>query len=92
MQALAPLLIAVGGVPALFAAVRYAHAAGSAQARGLALRWAWIALAMFLGAAGLYWAGNDEGRTMLVAVAMVVAVNALLASVVLHLRRGNRER
>jgi len=92
MQAFAPLLIAVGGVPALLAAVRYAHVAGSAQARGLALRWAWIALAMFLGAAGLYWAGNHEGRTMVVAVAMVVAVNALLASMVLHLHRGNRER
>ncbi len=92
MQAFAPLLIAMGGVPALLAAVRYAYAAAGAQARGLALRWAWIALAMFLGAAGLHWAGGDEGRTIAVAVAMVVAVNALLASVVLHLRRGRRER
>lgn len=90
MDALGPLLIAFTALPALGIAAWQARAAGvDPKARGLALRWAGIALAMFAGAIGLYFAGDRGGATT-IAVLMVVAVNALLVSMLLHLRRGRR--
>jgi len=91
MDALAPLLVALTALPALAIAAWQARAvATDPKARGLALRWAGIALAMLLGAVGLYFAGDDRTRATVVGVAMVVAVNVLLVSMLLHLRRGRR--
>ncbi|MGJ4729603.1 hypothetical protein [Luteimonas sp. SDU101] len=92
MHALAPLLIALTALPALGIAAWQARAAAvDPKARGLALRWAGIALAMFAGAIGLYFAGADRGIATTVAVLMVIVVNALLVSMLLHLRgRGRR--
>lgn len=88
MDALAPLLVALTALPALGIAAWQARAvATDPKARGLALRWAGIALAMLLGAAGLHFAGADRGRATVVGLVMVVAVNVLLVSMILHLRR-----
>src|SRR5690606_40721693 len=46
-------------------------AASDSRARGLALRWAGIALAMFAGAVGLYFAGADRGLATTIAILMV---------------------
>lgn len=91
MDLFAPLLVAIGGMPALGIAAWYARVANP-LARIVALHWAMIALCMFLGALGLYWAGAQQGRIATVAVLMVVAVNALALSMILRLRRGDRRR
>ncbi|UWX03644.1 hypothetical protein H1235_12350 [Pseudoxanthomonas sp. NC8] len=91
MDALVPLIVALTGLPALAVAAWYARGATAHYARGIALRWALVALVLFLGAAGLYWAGGEPTRTTAVVVAMVVAANALAVSLVLHLRRGDRD-
>lgn len=91
MHALIPLLVALTALPALAIAAWQARAAAvDPRARGLALRWAGIALAMFCGATGLYFAGGDQGHAITVAVLMAIAVNALLVSMLLHLRGGAR--
>lgn len=86
MNAVAPLIIAATGIPALLAAVWSARP-GTAHARGAGLRWALIALCMFLGATGLYLAGDHRNLIYAVVLALVIAVNALGISLVLHLRR-----
>ncbi len=87
MQVLGALLIALTALPALGIAAWQARAAGvDPKARGLALRWAGIALSMFAGAIGLYFAGEDRGMATTVAVLLVIAVNVLLVSMLLHLR------
>ncbi|HET6396457.1 MAG TPA: hypothetical protein VFF91_06410 [Pseudoxanthomonas sp.] len=94
MDALAPLLVALTGLPALGIAAWYARG-DHEQARGLALHWALIGLAILLGAVALYWAGDSRPRITGVAVAMALAVNGLIVSMVLRLRRdeqGRRDR
>ena len=44
------------------------------------------------GAVGLYFAAGRQAAQVAVVVAMVVAVNALAVSMVLHLRRGGTRR
>lgn len=92
MDVFAPLLVAVGAVPALGIAAWYARAAADPLARRIALHWALIALSMFLGSAGLYWAGGHQSRVAAVAILMVVAVNALAVSMIVQMRRGDRRR
>ncbi len=87
MNVAAPLIIAATGIPALLIAV-WSGRPGTAHARGVGLRWALIALCMFLGATGLYLAGDSRTITYAVVIALVVAVNALGISLVLLLRRG----
>lgn len=91
MEALVPLIVAVTGLPALGIAAWHARAADP-HGRGLALRWALIALAVLCGAVGLYFAGDSRIAVSAVAVAMVVAVNALAVSLVVHLRRSGGSR
>lgn len=86
-QIMAPLIIAITGLPALAIAL-WSGRDGSAQGRGAGVRWALIALCMFIGAICLYWAGADRPRVYMVVIAMVIAVNALGISLVMHLRRG----
>ena len=92
MEALVPLIVALTGLPALGIAAWYARGEPGPLARGTALRWALVALAILGGAIGLYFASGHRAATISVVVAMVVAVNALVASMVLHLRRGGPER
>ncbi|WP_374011961.1 hypothetical protein [Pseudoxanthomonas koreensis] len=92
MEALVPLLVALSGLPALGVAAWYARDAADAHVRGIALRWALIALALLLGACGLYWAAGHQLRTGAVVLALVLAVNVLGVSLVMHLRRRDRGR
>ncbi len=87
MNVVAPLIIAATGIPALLIAV-WSGRPGTAHARGLGLRWALIALCMFIGAIGLYLAGDHRNIAYGVVIALVIAVNALGVSLVMHLRRG----
>lgn len=91
MEALVPLVIAVSGLPALGIAIWSARA-GDPFSRGTALRWALIALSILCGAAALYFAGGSRVASTMVVLAMVLAVNGLVLSLVLHLRRGARGR
>jgi len=86
VNAVAPLIIAATGIPALCFAV-WSGRPGTAHARGLGLRWALIALCMFVGAVGVYLAGDNRNIAYGVVIALVVAVNALGISLVMHLRR-----
>lgn len=90
-QVIVPLIVALSGLPAL-AVAAWTGGNDSPLARGTGLRWALIALSIFLGAVGLYWAGEDRVRTYAVVIAMLVAVNAIAVSLVLHLRRGQGPR
>jgi hypothetical protein len=89
MEALVPLLVAVSAMPALGIAAWYGRRQAGPVANGLALRWALLAIAVLLGASGLHWAGGAKGPTTAVVVLMVVAVNATIVSMVLHLRRSH---
>ena len=91
MEAIVPLIIALTGLPALGIAAWYSRT-DDARDRGTALRWALIALAILCGSVALYFAAGNRTALAAVVVAMVVAVNALAVSMVLHLRRaaGNR--
>jgi hypothetical protein len=83
----APLIIAATGIPALcFAA--WSGRPGTDHARGIGLRWALIALCLFAGGIGVYLAGDRQNIAYGVIVALVIAVNALGISLVMHLRRG----
>ncbi|GHH51244.1 hypothetical protein [[Pseudomonas] boreopolis] len=87
MDVIAPLILALSGLPAL-AIAAWTGRAGDARSRGLGLRWALLGLAILLGAVALYWAGDSHPRIYAVVIALVVAVNALALSMVRHLRRG----
>lgn len=91
MNALVPLVIALTGLPALGIAVWFARS-GTWHDRRTALHWALIAMAILLGAVSLYFASGHATASMLVVLAMVVAVNALAVSMFMHLRRGTRGR
>lgn len=66
------LLIAVTSLPALLLAQRL-----TGNRRRLATLLRLAALAMLAGALGLVWAGGDERRTLVIALGMAVAVNAV---------------
>lgn len=89
MDVIAPLILALSGLPAL-AVAAWIGGNGDERSRGLGLRWALLGLAILLGAAALYWAGDSRARVYAVVVALVVAVNALGVSMLRHLRRGRR--
>ncbi|MEE7559895.1 hypothetical protein HH299_09420 [Xanthomonas sp. Kuri4-2] len=87
MDVTVPLIVAFSGLAALGAAA-WIGGTDDARARGFGLRCALAGLAILLGAVGLYWAGDSRGRTYAVVIVLLVAVNALAVSMVLHLRRG----
>lgn len=89
--AIAPLALALSGLPALVIAA-WIGGKGDDRARGLGLRWALIGLAILVGAAALYWAGGQRVGVYVVAIALLLAVNALIVSMLLHLRRGDAAR
>ena len=86
-QLLAPLIIALTGLPAL-AIASWSSRDGSQHSRGTGLRWALIGLSMFLGALGVYLAGDHATIRYGVVIVMVITVNALGVSLLRHLRRS----
>ncbi|WP_447939070.1 hypothetical protein [Pseudoxanthomonas mexicana] len=91
MHALAPLILALSGLPALLIGA-WVSRAGDPRSRGMAVHWVLIGLAIQAGAVGLYWAGDDDRLAQGSVIAMVVLVNALIVSMVLQLRRhGKRQ-
>lgn len=102
---LLPAIIVVSGLPILIAAVLVARghlhllngldasrlrdpaAAAARFARLLAL----MAIAIFVSALGYYWAHGDDGRTLWVTVALLVAVNGLAVALMLALARAKRD-
>jgi len=91
MHALAPLIVALSGLPALLIGA-WVSRARDPRSRGLALHWVLLGLAIQAGAVGLYWAGDDDRVATGVAITMVVLVNALIVSMVLQLRRNGTRR
>lgn len=88
---IAALVMALTGLPALGIAFWSARD-GSALGRVQGLHWALIALAIFLGAAGLYWAAGSQLRAWAVVIALVLAVNGLAISLIVRLRAAQRGR
>ena len=88
-ELLAPLIMALTGLPALGIAFWSARD-GSEAGRVQGLHWALIALCIFLCAGGLYWAAGSEARTWLVVGTMALAVNGLAISLILKLRKIQR--
>ncbi|SBV35221.1 conserved membrane hypothetical protein [uncultured Stenotrophomonas sp.] len=84
---IAPLVLAISGLPAL-AIAAWSGRSGSAHARGTGLRWALIALCSFIAAVALYLSAGNHGAALAIGILFVVAVNALVVSMLLHLRRG----
>lgn len=85
---IAPLILAATGLPALGIAA-WNGRDGSTHARGTGLRWALIALCSFVAAIALYFSGGNRSAALAITIAFAVAVNVLVVSMVLHLRRGN---
>ncbi|MBB5941175.1 uncharacterized membrane protein YtjA (UPF0391 family) [Xanthomonas arboricola] len=89
--AIAPLALALSGLPALVIAA-WVGGKDDDRARGLGLRWALIGLAILLGAAALYWTGGQRTGVYAVAIVLLLTVNALIVSMLLHLRRSDAAR
>jgi|GEM_PF-399488 hypothetical protein len=90
MDPLVPLAVALtGGLPALGIAVWTARSENP-QLRAGARRWALVALVILCGAAALYFAGGNRSAAIVVVAAMALAVNGLLLSLALHVRRSGR--
>lgn len=90
-ELLASLVMALTGIPALAIAF-WAARDGSALGRMQGLHWALIALSIFLGAAGLYWAAGSQLRAWAVVIVLVLAVNGLALSLIVRLRAAQRGR
>ncbi|NIK34818.1 hypothetical protein A7D01_11730 [Xanthomonas arboricola] len=86
MNVMVPLVVALSGLPALAIAASIG-ADDDDRARGLGLRWALISLVILIGAACLYWAGDNRAGIYAVVIGMLVGVNVLIVSMVMHLRR-----
>ncbi|PPU42109.1 hypothetical protein [Xanthomonas arboricola] len=93
MNVMVPLVVALSGLPALAIAASIG-ADDDDRARGLGLRWALISLVILIGAACLYWAGDNRAGIYTVVIGMLVGVNVVIVSMVMHLRRhsGRQER
>ena len=91
MHALAPLVLALSGLPALLIGA-WVSRTGDPRSRGMAAHWVLIGLAIQAGAVGLYCAGDDDRMAQGAVIAMVVLVNALIISMVLQLRRSGTRR
>lgn len=89
MDVTAPLSVALSAILPLGVALWNGHA-GDAHSRAIGLRWVLIALSMFIGAIGLYFAGDSKPLVYTVVGALAIAVNALLISMLLYLRNVAR--
>lgn len=88
MEALIPLIVALSGLPAL-AIAAWIGGNDDPRSRGLGLRWALLGMAILLGGGALYWAGDSRALIYTVVIALVLVVNALAVSMLLHLRRNS---
>ena len=79
MHALAPLILALSGLPALLIGA-WVSRAGDPRSRGMAVHWVLIGLAIQAGAVGLYWAGDDDRLAQGSVIAMGVLVSALMTT------------
>ncbi|MFC7521211.1 hypothetical protein ACFQS6_16125 [Xanthomonas populi] len=86
MNVMVPLVVALCGLPAL-AIADSIGADDDDRARGLGLRWALISLVILIGAACLYWAGDHRAGMYAVVIGMLVGVNIVIVSMVMHLCR-----
>ncbi|MCF5920272.1 hypothetical protein [Xanthomonas perforans] len=84
MNIMVPLVVALSGLPALAIAASIG-ADDDDRARGLGLRWALISLVILVGAACLYWAGDNRAGIYAVVIGMLIGVNALIMLIVMHL-------
>lgn len=89
MDGLAPVLVAIAGLPAVGIAAWLARD-GRPASRGLAVRMALVGIVILLGALGLHWAGDDGGRVLKIVLAIALLVNALALSMWWHVRSNNR--
>lgn len=90
-ELLAPFILALSAFPALGIAF-WVGREGSPLSRNQAVHWALIALSLFCGAAGLYWAGSNSTRVYAVAGGLFAAVNVLALSMLVRLHRAHRMR
>lgn len=88
MMGLAPLLLALAGLPAIAIAAWLAKDSRPASP-GLAIRMALVGIVILAGALGLYWAGTDGRRVVMVVLAMALLVNALALSMWWHVRKSS---
>ena len=88
MKGLAPVLLAIAGLPAVAIAAWLARDERPAS-RGLAVRMALVGIVILLGALGVHWAGDDGSRVLKVVLAMALLVNALALSMWWHVRSHN---
>ena len=86
MMALASLLLALAGLPAIAIAAWLARDTRPASP-GLAIRMALVGIVILLGALGLFWAGDDGRRVLMVVLSMALLVNALALSMWWHVRK-----
>ena len=86
MTGLVSLLLALAGLPAIAIAAWLAKDPRPAS-RGLAIRMALVGITILAGALGLYWAGEDGSRVVMVVLAMALLVNALALSMWWHVRK-----
>ncbi|QBG99154.1 hypothetical protein [Xanthomonas oryzae] len=86
MNVMVPMVVALSGLPALAIAASIG-ADDDDRARGLGLRWALISLVILVGAACLYWAGDNRAGIYAVVIGMIIGVNVLIVSMVMHLRQ-----
>jgi hypothetical protein len=86
---LIPTVLAASSLPAFVAARLMSRGRPrGAPVPPLALLMRLVGFAIFAGAAGLVWAGDDGTRRLAVVVAMVVAVNGLGLVLLFKLGRG----
>lgn len=86
-----PLILAISSLPAFVVAklIGRGRPPGAPVPR-IARLMRLVGVAILAGAAGLYWAGDNETRRLAVIVAMVVAVNGLALVLLFSLGRGRR--
>lgn len=86
-----PLLLAISSLPAFVVArlIGRGRPTGAPVPR-IARVMRLVGITILAGAAGLYWAGDNETRRLAVIVAMVVAVNGLGLLLLFSLGRGRR--
>jgi uncharacterized membrane protein YgaE (UPF0421/DUF939 family) len=89
MDVTTPLTVALSAILPLGAALWNGNN-DDAHSRAIGLRWALIALSLFLGAVGLYFAGDSKPFIYTVVAVLAIAVNALLISMLLYLRSAAR--
>ncbi len=88
---IAPLALACSGLLALGLSA-WIGGRDDPRSRAIGVRCALIAIAIFIGAAALYWVGDRQVGVYAVVIGLLVVVNALAVSMLRQLRRPDGER